>query len=153
MEQLPDLQRLLRLHYPTGPSWTAPEMKDISYAPKYHQGNEFILTGYRPELLSFVRCFYSLGYAHNELGNIWTHLIGACFFAAFGAHIVADIGTINDPAHQVRSRSLCLLPHPLYLRMPTFRAACCVFSQAATMFFPLPDHLRLVMPKTGPNHA
>ncbi len=38
--------------------------------------------GYRPELLTFKRCFLSLMYLHNETGNIFTHLLGALSFLA-----------------------------------------------------------------------
>ena len=48
--------------------------------PSWQQDNEFILSGYRPATGSFKRCFESLGYAHNETVNIYSHIIGAAIF-------------------------------------------------------------------------
>ncbi|KAH0604348.1 uncharacterized protein H6S33_006725 [Morchella sextelata] len=37
--------------------------------PLWQQDNHYILSGYRPEFLSFKKCFISLGYLHNETGT------------------------------------------------------------------------------------
>ncbi len=43
--------------------------------PAWHQDNEHILSGYRPESNSSYRCFASWGHLHNETVNIYTHLV------------------------------------------------------------------------------
>lgn len=50
--------------------------------PVWQQDNEHILDGYVKETNSFVKCFESLFYVHNETVNIYSHLIpGLIFFA------------------------------------------------------------------------
>lgn len=43
--------------------------------PAWHQDNEHILSGYRPETKSAYRCFASWAYLHNETVNIFSHFI------------------------------------------------------------------------------
>lgn len=45
--------------------------------PAWHQDNEYIRSGYRPETNSIRPCFASWLYVHNEAANIFTHLIPA----------------------------------------------------------------------------
>ncbi|KAJ1926995.1 hypothetical protein IWQ60_003334 [Tieghemiomyces parasiticus] len=52
--------------------------------PAWLQDNMYILEGYRPPLESYARCFHSLFYLHNETGNVYSHLLGALLFVAFG---------------------------------------------------------------------
>lgn len=50
--------------------------------PTWQQDNEHILDGYVRETNSFIKCFESLFYIHNETVNIYSHLIpGLIFFA------------------------------------------------------------------------
>jgi adiponectin receptor len=60
------------------------------------QDNPYLRSGYRPELLTFHRCFHSLFYLHNETGNIYTHMIGALFFVCLAVYTdfahLADLG-------------------------------------------------------------
>ncbi|KAJ1965368.1 hypothetical protein H4R35_007068, partial [Dimargaris xerosporica] len=51
--------------------------------PAWMHDNAYILSGYRPPLLTYRRCFGSLFYLHNETGNIYSHLVGAVLFAYF----------------------------------------------------------------------
>lgn len=60
--------------------------------PAWRRDNAYILTGYRRSTASFVDCFSSLGYLHNETVNIYSHLLGAAAFlsgAAFCFAVVA----------------------------------------------------------------
>lgn len=43
--------------------------------PAWHQDNEYILSGYRPESNSTYLCFASWACVHNETANIFTHFI------------------------------------------------------------------------------
>lgn len=76
VHRLPHLQQALHEHYMR---WR-PCLKSFQFIPSWMQDNKHVLSGYRPELLSFKRCFYSLGYIHNETGNIYTHLLGVLLF-------------------------------------------------------------------------
>lgn len=49
--------------------------------PAWMRDNHFITSGYRTQSNSYQKSFASLGYIHNETGNIWTHLIGAVLAA------------------------------------------------------------------------
>jgi len=44
------------------------------------QDNEYIRTAYRPPSLSYISCFRSLLYMHNESVNIYSHGLGVLFF-------------------------------------------------------------------------
>ena len=48
--------------------------------PEWHQDNDYILHGYRPETNSTYACFASWLYLHNETVNIYTHLLPAVLF-------------------------------------------------------------------------
>lgn len=50
----------------------------------WQQDDVHILSGYRPVSNSYIRSALSLGYLHNESVNVWTHLLGAVFFAGSG---------------------------------------------------------------------
>ncbi|KAH9973852.1 hemolysin-III related-domain-containing protein [Lactifluus volemus] len=57
--------------------------RTLSYAesPEWSRHNEFILTGYRGELDSWLKCLESVfGYLHNETVNIHSHFHAAIFF-------------------------------------------------------------------------
>ncbi|KAJ3416422.1 hypothetical protein HDV05_001580 [Chytridiales sp. JEL 0842] len=49
--------------------------------PPWYPRTPFILGSYRQIQHSFRGCWESLGYIHNETGNIWTHLLGGFYFA------------------------------------------------------------------------
>uniref|UniRef100_A0A0K0FBH6 Adiponectin receptor protein (inferred by orthology to a D. melanogaster protein) n=1 Tax=Strongyloides venezuelensis TaxID=75913 RepID=A0A0K0FBH6_STRVS len=57
--------------------WTVQNFEDL---PDWLKDNEYLLTGHRPPLPSFVECFKSILSLHTETGNIWTHLIGCVAF-------------------------------------------------------------------------
>ncbi|KAJ1648757.1 hypothetical protein IWQ61_009946 [Dispira simplex] len=52
--------------------------------PVWMKSNQFIRSGYRPPLRSYGKCLASLGYLHNETGNIYTHLAGVLLFLKLG---------------------------------------------------------------------
>ena len=45
--------------------------------PNWMKTDPYIKRGYRPQSNSFHDCFWSLFYSHNELVNIWSHLVPA----------------------------------------------------------------------------
>ncbi|KAK8132313.1 ADIPOR-like receptor SPBC12C2.09c [Apiospora kogelbergensis] len=53
--------------------------------PEWAKGNEFILSGWRPETNSYWECLKSMGYVHNESGNIYTHLFAAIWMVMLGS--------------------------------------------------------------------
>ncbi|KAJ1972050.1 hypothetical protein H4R34_005539 [Dimargaris verticillata] len=59
--------------------------------PAWMHDNTYILSGYRPPLLTYRRCFGSLFYLHNETGNIYSHLLGAVLFAYFAMQTASYI--------------------------------------------------------------
>eukprot|EP00051_Salpingoeca_urceolata_P007684 m.99670 g.99670 ORF g.99670 m.99670 type:complete len:508 (-) comp15349_c0_seq4:192-1715(-) len=76
-DRLPHLQELVESHYG---EHKKPDLKHYKYLPSWMQDNHHVHTGYRPEMLSFRRCLYSLVYVHNESVNIYSHLIGGLVF-------------------------------------------------------------------------
>ena len=64
-----------RIRPPTGPfllRWA-----DL---PEWQKDNHYILAHYRPATYSYMGCFQSLFYLHNESVNIHSHLLGAFVF-------------------------------------------------------------------------
>ena len=61
--------------------------------PSWQQDNRYILSGYRPASGSFWGSFSSLGYAHNETVNIYSHLIGAILFTTVGGVLYSVLGS------------------------------------------------------------
>ncbi|KAB8072368.1 hemolysin-III related-domain-containing protein [Aspergillus leporis] len=51
-----------------------------SQVPGWMQWDTYILHGYRAQLNSFERCFWSLFYLHNESVNTWSHLVPGLYF-------------------------------------------------------------------------
>ena len=50
----------------------------------WQQDNHFILRGYRPFTGSYVSCFQSLFYLHNESMNVHSHILGSFLFTFIG---------------------------------------------------------------------
>lgn len=48
--------------------------------PHWQRDNQFIVRGYRKASDSYMQCFSSLSYIHNETVNIYTHLLGSLAF-------------------------------------------------------------------------
>lgn len=59
---------------------TPPVLLSYDEIPKWHQDNEFIRHGYRPESRSIRACFASWLYMHNETVNIYSHLLPGIIF-------------------------------------------------------------------------
>jgi adiponectin receptor len=47
--------------------------------PSWLQDNEFLHSGHRPPMPSFLSCFKSIFSLHTETGNIFTHMYGEIF--------------------------------------------------------------------------
>ncbi|KAG4090697.1 HlyIII-domain-containing protein [Neocallimastix lanati (nom. inval.)] len=60
-------------------------LKLITYkeCPRWLADNPYIHAFYRPPCYSYLECYKSLFYLHNEIGNIYTHLIGSILFTIF----------------------------------------------------------------------
>lgn len=58
------------------------QVLDWGDLPRWMQIDPYIRRGYRRELNSFYACLRSLFYSHNELINIWSHLIPALVYLA-----------------------------------------------------------------------
>lgn len=74
----------------------SPHLVDLmqwTQIPGWQQDNEYILSGYRPHTESFIRCIKSLAYIHNETINIYSHLIGAAFFATAPVYFYSTLTT------------------------------------------------------------
>ncbi|KAI8820515.1 hemolysin-III related-domain-containing protein [Fimicolochytrium jonesii] len=73
---------------PTVPSRPSPPAHAKSLTLLYDEldpwqkDNFFIQTGYRRLQYSYLGCIRSLGYIHNETGNVFSHLLGALIFIA-----------------------------------------------------------------------
>lgn len=68
--------------FPLKKSTPLPEKRvfDISEIPKWMQLDPYIRRGYRNQLNSFRRCFWSLFYLNNETVNIWSHALPGISF-------------------------------------------------------------------------
>ncbi|KAI8892311.1 hemolysin-III related-domain-containing protein [Globomyces pollinis-pini] len=53
---------------------------DRSLMPDWYHPHPYIQSGYRRITNSFRGCFLSLFYIHNELGNIYSHLVGVFLY-------------------------------------------------------------------------
>ncbi|KAL9037778.1 MAG: hypothetical protein Q9180_003531 [Flavoplaca navasiana] len=71
--------------------------------PEWHQDNEYILSGYRPESKSTYLCFASWAYIHNETANIFSHFIPSLVSLTCQA-IIARVLTMKYPASTVGDR-------------------------------------------------
>lgn len=49
--------------------------------PAWMKKDSRIQTGYREELKTVAKCFWSLFYLHNEFVNVWSHLLPAIVYA------------------------------------------------------------------------
>lgn len=76
-----------------------PCIVDIDEAPSFLIDNKFLLTGYRKNYRSFGVIFKSMFQAHNEVMNIWTHLLGLLFLLSLAIMLfdntLADHSLVN----------------------------------------------------------
>ncbi|EGR33039.1 hypothetical protein IMG5_063250 [Ichthyophthirius multifiliis] len=64
-------------------------------APEYIKDNIYIQSGYRINFSSTKNMLKSLFMVHNELVNIWTHIIGAIVIILLCVYISTSIGNID----------------------------------------------------------
>lgn len=64
-------------------SGSKPKIVTREHAPEWMIDNKFLLRGYRVNFQKKRDLLKSLFMRHNELLNIWTHLIGGLVFVAF----------------------------------------------------------------------
>ena len=64
---------------------------DWNGTPLWMRVDPYIRRGYRRQLGSFSECFRSLFYLHNELVNIWSHLLPALFYLSAVIAVESDI--------------------------------------------------------------
>jgi adiponectin receptor len=71
----------------------------ITHAPAHTIDNIFIKRGYRVNFNSYYKAFKSLFMLHNELVNVWSHLIGAILVISviiYTIYVQFDMGQIKD---------------------------------------------------------
>lgn len=56
--------------------------KNVEYdqLPLHMKDNDYIRTGYRPEIKSYMLAFSSVFRMHNETINIWSHICGSLIY-------------------------------------------------------------------------
>ena len=64
-----------------------PMLLDWEYIQPWQQDNHYILSHYRPATYSYLGCFQSLFYIHNESVNVHSHLLGAFLFLFTGVSV------------------------------------------------------------------
>ncbi|KAL8732763.1 MAG: hypothetical protein Q9166_002544 [cf. Caloplaca sp. 2 TL-2023] len=79
---------------------------DYDQIPTWHQDNEYIRSGYRPESKSTYLCFASWAYIHNETANIFTHLIPAVLSMISILSTATVIILLNPKLQGLRYRTL-----------------------------------------------
>ena len=84
-------------------------------APQFIQDNEYIKNGYILNCNTYGRTFKSLFICHNELVNIWTHLLGSIFFIFliwYTEHYISNyksqIKTVKNDIFLIEKKSLSL---------------------------------------------
>ena len=82
------------------------DLLEFGKLPKWMQDNGYILTGYRPPLKSFTRCFESLLYVHNETCNVYSHLLGFLLFGILLGYAVVSGWMTSGPVFQSVSVAL-----------------------------------------------
>ena len=71
--------------------------------PAWHQDNEYIRSGYRPETKSAYLCFASWAYIHNETANIYSHLLPSITSLACQL-VIARVLSVKYPRSTVGDR-------------------------------------------------
>jgi len=57
----------------------------------WQQENKYLIGHYRKPSHSYLSCFISLGYLHNQTSNIYTHLLGTAMFLAWAVQTYSDV--------------------------------------------------------------
>jgi hypothetical protein len=74
---------------------------DITEAPKYFIDNEFIKKGYRINFTNFKVILRSLFMVHNELINVWSHLLGALLIFILVIHTALYIKSHKNEIYEI----------------------------------------------------
>jgi adiponectin receptor len=65
----------------------------IHEVESWQHDNEYLLSNYRRVSNSYHACLSSLGYLHNQTGNIYSHLVGVALFLAWAIQTYNDLLT------------------------------------------------------------
>jgi hypothetical protein len=74
---------------------------DITEAPKYFIDNEFIQKGYRINFTNIKVILKSLFMVHNELINVWSHLLGALLILILVIHTAVYIKSHKNEIYEI----------------------------------------------------
>ncbi|KAJ3283459.1 hypothetical protein HK104_010375 [Borealophlyctis nickersoniae] len=113
--------------------------------------NLYIFAGYRRIQNSYIGCFKSLLYIHNETGNIFSHLIGALTFLvlALASHTFAmDVKeSTRWPDYVVMT--IFILSAVICLGLSTMFHTCCCHSQKVAHIWNKIDYVGIVILTVG----
>jgi hypothetical protein len=74
---------------------------DIDEAPEHYIDNEYIMKGYRINFSNFKVILKSLFMVHNELINVWSHLLGALLIFILVIHTSLYIKSHKTELYQM----------------------------------------------------
>ncbi|KAM3547408.1 hypothetical protein ARSEF4850_010043 [Beauveria asiatica] len=60
-------------------------------ASEWQRDNKYILSGYRRENADYLKILASLTFLHNEICNVYTHLIGALLLPLIAATVMRSL--------------------------------------------------------------
>ena len=89
-----------------------PRIVNSDEAYPFQIGNQYILKGYRKDYETYSDFFRSLFQVHNQVMNIWTHLIGALICAFIFARMIYQDGALSSnhvPSPLARSELTSLI--------------------------------------------
>ena len=100
---------------------------NLHEAPAWMQQDPLIIRAYRKQQDSFLKCFNSLWYIHNETVNTWSHLgTGLCFLVmSVWASFPSLHGGFTFATSDIRALQIYLVGATL----------CCMFSVGANTVF------------------
>ena len=90
------------------------------HAPEWLVDNEYILHGYRVDFSRGRDLFKSLLMRHNELLNIWTHLIGGLIFIALVVYVAFYFDVLSSVSGKIKQLLNSKTAETLKLVLPNF---------------------------------
>eukprot|EP00761_Pharyngomonas_kirbyi_P014532 gb/GECH01014562.1/.p1 GENE.gb/GECH01014562.1/~~gb/GECH01014562.1/.p1 ORF type:complete len:323 (+),score=29.84 gb/GECH01014562.1/:1-969(+) len=105
-------------------------MLNKEQAPEFTLDNNYILSGYRPELKA-TNIFKTLFQVHNETGNIWTHLL-ACLVFGWLTYVCSRTPRLYNGN---LSEDSIFAPDRVVFYLFTFSAQVCFASSAVMHLF------------------